>query len=76
MGRRRDEARPAGLPWTAVLGGPVPTEIVNGEVVDSAQLHLPHAAAEAAAERGGVLIRFRPGTTVLTFEQWTAAPAR
>lgn len=71
-----DGGRPAGLPWTAVVAGPPPSEVRNGEVVDAAQLHLPDAAAEAAAQRAGVLVRFRPGTTVVKFEGWSAAPGR
>ena len=71
-----DDARPAGLPWTAVLSGPVPTAVENGEIVGPEQLHLPSPVAAAAAARGGVLIRFRPGTTVLRYEQWSAGPGR
>ncbi|MGC6489506.1 MAG: hypothetical protein ACON4Z_17810 [Planctomycetota bacterium] len=71
-----DDARPAGLPWTAVVEGPAPVAVLNGEVVDVAELHLPSAAAEAAAARGGTLIRFRPGTTVLKFGARAAAPGR
>lgn len=70
------DGRPATLPWTAVLHGPVPSSIENGEVVDVDQLHLPDAAAEAAALQGGVLIRFRPGTTTVKYEGWNAAPGR
>ncbi|MFN3240305.1 MAG: hypothetical protein ACE37K_02205 [Planctomycetota bacterium] len=73
--RSRDD-RPATLPWTAVLHGPVPSSIENGELVDVDQLHLPDAAAEAAALQGGVLIRFRPGTTTVRYEGWNAAPGR
>lgn len=54
--------RPAELPWTAVLGGPVPTSIDGGEIVDDRTLRYPDAAAAAAARDGGVLIRFRNGT--------------
>jgi hypothetical protein len=55
--------RPFELPWTAVLRGPRPTRIQNGEIV--AESSLPHADAEAAAAAaaGGTLIRFRSGTT-------------
>ena len=62
---RRD--RPADLPWTAVLHGPVPDSITNGEVVRSTQLHLPDQVAEVAAEQGGVLIRFRNGITTVRY---------
>ncbi|MCK5944586.1 MAG: hypothetical protein KAI24_21540, partial [Planctomycetes bacterium] len=71
-----DAERPAGLPWTAVLHGPLPSSIDNGEVVAIGDLHLPDAAAEAAAREGGVLIRFRPGTTTLRYEAWNASPGR
>ncbi|MBX3463072.1 MAG: hypothetical protein KF830_07865 [Planctomycetes bacterium] len=55
--------RPVELPWTAVLGGPRPVRITNGEIV--AEGTLPHADAEAAAAAaaGGTLVRFRSGTT-------------
>ncbi len=58
-----DPDRPAELAWTAVLAGPVPTSIENGEVVDDASLRLPDIGELAAAKEGGVLIRFRNGTT-------------
>lgn len=69
-------SRPAGLPWTAVLHGPVPTSIQNGEVVDIAELSLPDLEAERAAQEGGVLIRFLPGVTRVNYESWNAAPGR
>ena len=55
--------RPVELPWTAVLRGPKPHHVTNGEIV--AEGSLPHADAEAAAAaaRGGTLLRFRSGTT-------------
>ncbi len=68
--------RPTGLPYTAVLRGPMPSAIENGEIVPVEQLHLPDDAAEAAAQAGGVLIRFRPGTTVLKYDGWSATPGR
>jgi hypothetical protein len=71
-----DAERPAGLPYTAVLRGPKPSAVENGEVVRVDELHLPDSAAEAAARAGGVLIRFRPGTTVVRYEGWSAAPGR
>ncbi|MBL9078028.1 MAG: hypothetical protein JNL08_11025 [Planctomycetes bacterium] len=59
--------RPIELPWTAVLRGPRPRHIVNGEIV--AEAELPHADAEAAAAAaaGGTVIRFRSGTTEVFF---------
>jgi hypothetical protein len=57
-----DPERPAELPWTAVLAGPVPASIENGEVVDDASLRYPDAEAAAAARAGGVLVRFSNGT--------------
>lgn len=68
--------RPAGLPWTAVLTGPVPVTIENGEIVDAASLQLPDAAAQAAAARGGVLIRFRSGRTTVRYPGWNAVAGR
>ena len=69
-------SRPAGLPWTAVLHGPAPSSIQNGEVVDIAELSLPDLEAERAAQEGGVLIRFLPGVTRVNYESWNAAPGR
>ena len=54
--------RPAELPWTAVLAGPAPASIENGEIVDDASLRYPDAEATAAARAGGVLVRFGNGT--------------
>jgi hypothetical protein len=54
-------ARPAELPWTAVLGGPRPVAIDNGEIVDDATLRFRDAEAAAAAARGGTLVRFGSG---------------
>jgi len=68
--------RPAGLPWTAVLTGPMPVAIENGEIVDAASLQLPDAAAQAAAERGGVLVRFRSGKTTVRYAGWNAVAGR
>lgn len=56
-----DGGRPAELPWTAVLGGPRPLAIDNGEIVDDASLRYPDAAATAAARAGGTLVRFGSG---------------
>lgn len=55
--------RPFELPWTAVLTGPRPARIGNGEIL--AESSLPHAdaTAAAAAAAGGTVIRFRTGTT-------------
>lgn len=58
-----DPDRPVELPWTAVLYGPRPTRIENGEVVDDATLRLGDPAAAAAVRAGGTLIRFRSGIT-------------
>ncbi len=55
------EGRPPELPWTAVLRGPRPRVVENGEIVDDASLNAPDAAA--AMRAGGVLIRFRSGVT-------------
>jgi len=55
--------RPFELPWTAVLRGPRPTHITNGEIVAEATLPHRDAEAAAAAAAGGTLIRFRSGTT-------------
>lgn len=71
-----DHDRPAGLPWTAILMGPVPDAIENGEIVSADSLHLPDDAARAAAARGGVLIRFRSGKTTVRYAGWTAAAGR
>jgi len=64
-----DAGRPFELPWTAVLRGPRPTRIQNGEIV--AEGALPHRDAEAAAAAaaGGTLIRFRSGTTEIFYGQ-------
>ncbi|MCB9878680.1 MAG: hypothetical protein H6835_13865 [Planctomycetes bacterium] len=59
--------RPVELPNTAVLSGPVPREVENGEVVAAKELQLGDVAAEAAAERGGVLIRFKNGITTVRY---------
>lgn len=56
-----DSGRPAELPWMAVLGGPRPIGVDNGEIVDDAQLRYPDAAATAAARNGGTLVRFGSG---------------
>ncbi|MCA8977342.1 MAG: hypothetical protein KDC98_21650 [Planctomycetes bacterium] len=63
-----DPALPAELPFTAVLRGPVPTAIDNGEIV--AEDELPHADADARARAAaaGVLIRFLPGLTKVHYE--------
>lgn len=71
-----DHQRPAGLPWTAILMGPMPDAIENGEIVDPETLHLPNDAARAAAARGGVLIRFRSGKTTVRYAGWNAAAGR
>jgi hypothetical protein len=59
--------RPAELPWTAVLGGPRPVGIENGEIVDEGSLRFPDAAAVAAARAGGTLIRFGDGVCRVRF---------
>lgn len=55
-----DPARPAGLPYTALLRGPRPLRSDNGELVDDASLRFADLSAASAA---GVLLRFRPGVT-------------
>jgi len=59
--------RPLELPWTAVLHGPRPKHVANGEIVDDASLRLASADAAAAARAGGVLIRFRSGITEVSY---------
>ena len=59
---------PAGTPYTAVLGGPAPSRITNGEIVDEATLPHSDPAARGKAEAGGVLIRFRPGLTRVHYD--------
>ncbi|MBL8752817.1 MAG: hypothetical protein JNK15_05905, partial [Planctomycetes bacterium] len=61
LGVPGEASRPAELPWTAVLAGPVPTSIENGEIVDDTTLRLPDIAEVGAARQGGVLVRFRNG---------------
>ncbi|MBK8100232.1 MAG: hypothetical protein IPK26_24275 [Planctomycetes bacterium] len=56
-----DDARPADLPYNAVIAGPEPLEVIGGERVPEAELRHVDAAARAAALAGGVVIRFRPG---------------
>lgn len=63
--------RPAELAWTAVLAGPAPSGIENGELVEPASLCLRDAAAAAAVARGGVLIRFRSGITTVHYGERT-----
>ena len=58
-----DPERPPELPYTAVLGGPRPVRIDNGELVPDDELRFADAAARAAAAAGGTLVRFRAGTT-------------
>ncbi|MEO6593959.1 MAG: DUF4350 domain-containing protein [Planctomycetota bacterium] len=63
-----DPTRPPELPWTAVLVGPRPARIENGEIVDEASLRHADAELAAAARAGGVLVRFRSGTTRVFYE--------
>lgn len=58
-----DDARPADLPFTAVLAGPVPKRVDNGEIVADPSLRHAEPAHLAQARAGGVLIRFRSGIT-------------
>ena len=58
-----DPARPPELPYTAVLTGPRPTRVDNGEVLDDAELRHADAETRAQALAGGVVIRFRSGIT-------------
>ena len=62
-----DPARPVELPFTAILQGPVPTGIENGEIVADATLRHADPEAAAAAAAGGVLIRFRAGVTRVSY---------
>jgi hypothetical protein len=56
-------ARPSALGWTALLRGPAPTSIENGEVVPIDAVQPADASAAAELARGGTLIRFRSGVT-------------
>ena len=58
-----DPLRPVELPFTAVVAGPVPVRVENGEVVAEDSLRHADAEARAAAVAGGVVIRFRSGVT-------------
>lgn len=62
-----DAARPPELPYTAILGGPRPTRIENGELVAEEALRHADAQARAQAAAGGTLIRFRPGATRVSY---------
>lgn len=53
--------RPAELPFTAVLAGPVPLRLDGAELVPEDELRHADPAARRAAEAAGVVIRFRPG---------------
>ena len=64
-----DDARPVELPWTAVLTGPVPIDIENGEVVDDPTLRWPDSQHLEQARAGGVLIRFRSGITKVRYAE-------
>lgn len=55
-----DPARPASLPYTAILCGPRPSRVDHGELVEDHSLRFPDPAVAAA---GGILLRFRAGTT-------------
>ena len=55
--------RPPELPYTAVLAGPRPTRVENGELVGGDELRHADAEARAQADAGGVVIRFRSGIT-------------
>ena len=59
--------RASELPWTAVVAGPVPVAVENGEIVADASLRLPSAEQAARAAAGGTLIRFRSGTTKVRY---------
>jgi hypothetical protein len=63
-----EPGRPPELPFTAVLGGPRPASIENGELVDDGSLRFPDAAAAAAARAGGVLVRFPAGTCRVRYD--------
>ncbi|MCC7398980.1 MAG: hypothetical protein IT455_18080 [Planctomycetes bacterium] len=56
-----EPGRPPELRWTAVLAGPRPTRVENGEIVPVSALHLPDVEQEALAAAGGVLVRFGSG---------------
>lgn len=62
-----EEGRPVEMPYTAIVIGPVPKSVENGEVV--AETALPHGDAlrRAAAEAGGVLVRFHPGVVRIQY---------
>ncbi|MFM1871568.1 MAG: hypothetical protein RL398_990 [Planctomycetota bacterium] len=62
-----DATRPVELPYTAILGGPRPTQVDNGEIVAEDVLRHADAQVRAAAAAGGTLIRFRAGETKVTY---------
>ncbi len=59
--------RPTGLPYTAVLRGPRPSAIENGVIVSEDELPHQSAITRSAAAAGGVLVRFAPGVTKVTY---------
>lgn len=61
--------RPPELPFTAVLSGPRPQSIDGGEIVEEKELRHRGAEERAAAERGGTVIRFRPGLVRIRYGQ-------
>lgn len=64
-----EPGRPPDLAYTAVLAGPRPIAIDNGELVDDGTLRFPDAEQRVRAGAGGVLIRFRPGLTRVRYER-------
>ena len=58
---QEDLARPATLPHTVLISGPVPSRIIGGELVDDSELRHASRNDRAMAAGGGVLIRFRSG---------------
>jgi hypothetical protein len=62
-----EPGRPVDLPWTAVLGGPRPIGIDNGELVDDGALRFADVEQKVAAGNGGIVIRFRPGVTKVLY---------
>jgi hypothetical protein len=61
--------RPADLPWVALLRGPLPSSIENGEIIDDATLRLPDAERRAQCQRAGVMVRFQNGITKVRYDE-------
>jgi hypothetical protein len=64
-----EAGRPPELPFTAILAGPVPERVENGELVDEATLRHVDSEAAAAARAGGVVLRCRTGVVKVKYGQ-------